>query len=67
MSYMFNWCESLKELSDISKWNTKNVTNMRHMFLGCESLKELPDIFNGIQMKLKRNMKYLHFVMKILP
>ena len=27
-------CESLKELPDISKWDTKNVTDMSDMFDG---------------------------------
>ena len=44
MSYMFNRCELLKELLDISKLDNKNVTNMSGMFNRCESLKELPDI-----------------------
>ena len=44
MSLMFYSCTSLKELPDISKWDTKNVTNMSDMFFGCKSLKELPDI-----------------------
>jgi surface protein len=35
---------SLEYLSDISKWNTKNVTNMSYMFSGCSSLEFLPDI-----------------------
>ena len=41
---MFYYCESLKELPDISKWNTKNVNDMSYIFSYCESLKELPDI-----------------------
>jgi len=44
MSDMFYGCKSLKELSDISKWDTKNVINMSSMFSIFESLKELPDI-----------------------
>ena len=44
MSYMFSGCKSLKELPDISKWDTKNVTNMRGMFYDCNSLNNLPDI-----------------------
>ena len=44
MSYMFYYCESLKNLPDISKWDTKNVTNMSYMFSYCKSLKNLPDI-----------------------
>ena len=31
MSYMFDGCSSLLSLSDISKWNTNNVTYMRYV------------------------------------
>ena len=41
---MFGGCKSLNSLPDISKWNTKNVTNMSCMFYYCESLNSLPDI-----------------------
>ena len=50
MSYMFcndnNYdnCCSLLSFSDISKWDTKNVTDMSLMFCGCDLLSELPDI-----------------------
>ena len=44
MSYMFYWCKSLYSLPDISKWDTKNITNMKQMFSYCKSLKSLPDI-----------------------
>jgi len=44
MSYMFNKCNSLNSLPDISKWNTKNVTRMDSMFRNCSSLNSLPDI-----------------------
>ena len=43
---MFSDCSSLIELPDISKWDTKNVTNITGMFNNCSSLKELPDISN---------------------
>ena len=46
MSYMFYGCKSLISLSDISNWNTNNVTNMSFMFFGCKSLISLPDISN---------------------
>ena len=36
---MFYECESLISLPDISKWNTKNVSNMVGMFYECKSLK----------------------------
>ena len=38
------FCNSLISLPDISKWNTKNVTDMSFMFYSCESLISLPDI-----------------------
>ena len=44
ISYLFSKCSSLKYLPDISKWNTKKVTNMLGMFYNCSSLKYLPDI-----------------------
>ena len=44
MRYMFNDCESLSYLPDISKWNTSQVTNMSYMFYNCKSLSSLPDI-----------------------
>jgi glycerol-3-phosphate dehydrogenase (NAD(P)+) len=34
----------LKSLPDISKWDTKNVTNMSNMFLYCLELTSLPDL-----------------------
>ena len=44
MSHMFYKCNSLISLPDISKWNTKNVTDMSDMFYNCTSLESLPDI-----------------------
>ena len=46
MCSMFNYCESLISLPDISKWNTKNVTNMSWIFHGCKSLEKIPNNFN---------------------
>ena len=43
---MYCRCSSLSSLPDISKWNTKNITNMIYMFNGCSSLSSLPDISN---------------------
>jgi len=43
-SKMFSECFTLKELPDISKWNTNNVTDMSFMLFGCPSLNSLPDI-----------------------
>ena len=41
---MFSNCSSLSSLPDISKWDTKNITDMSYMFRGCSSLSSLPDI-----------------------
>ena len=41
---MFYRRGKLKSISDISKWNTSNVTNMEYMFYGCRSLKSLLEI-----------------------
>ena len=53
---MFSFCESLKSLPDISKWNTKNVTNMSEMLFGCISLKSLPPILKD-KIEKKFNQK----------
>ena len=44
LSHMFYKCESLVSLTDISKLNISNVTDINGMFYGCESLVSLPDI-----------------------
>ena len=44
MSYMFNNCNSLLDLPDISTWNTSNIKDMSYMFYDCSILKKLPDI-----------------------
>ena len=41
---MFCNCRSLIALPDISKWNTKKVTNLQGIFEGCSSLFSLPNI-----------------------
>lgn len=37
---MFYNCTSLNSLSDISKWNTNNVTDMSYMFKGCSKVPD---------------------------
>ena len=44
MHSMFDGCNLLKSLSDISDWDTKNVTDMSYIFNKCSSLVSLPDI-----------------------
>ena len=41
---MFYGYSKLTSLPDISKWDTKNLTNMSYMFCRCKSLSSLPDI-----------------------
>ena len=57
-SYMFDECKSLITLTDITKWNTKNITNMSNIFHLCESLISLPDIskWNTINVKDMNSM-----------
>jgi len=45
-------------MNSISKWNTKNVTNMNSMFRGCSSLISLPDISKW-NIKYVTNMDYI--------
>ena len=44
MSGIFNECEIITSLPDISGWNTSNVIKMNNMFSFCEKLIEIPDI-----------------------
>ena len=44
MYCMFNECQSLFSLPDISKWNTSNIYNMGNIFRNCKSLSYLSDI-----------------------
>ena len=44
MNCIFYGCSLLKELPDISKWNMKNVEDIRYMFYELNSLISLPDI-----------------------
>ena len=44
MSELFSGCSSLISIPDISKWNTKNITNLEKMLSGCISLTHFPNI-----------------------
>ena len=46
MKCMFFLCQKLMNISDISNWNTNNVTDMSGIFAECSSLISLPDISN---------------------
>ena len=60
MSDVFYNCESLKELPDISKWNTENVENVNSMFENCISLTSLPNISKWII----TNILYMNYTFK---
>ena len=51
--HLFNECNSLISLPDISKWNISNVKDMSYMFNGCKSLESLPDISQWKTSKVK--------------
>ena len=53
ISYLFNECNSLISLPDISKWNISNAKDMSYMFNGCKSLESLPDISQWKTSKVK--------------
>ena len=44
LSYLFNGCENILSLPDISLINTKNINNISCMFDGCKLIKTIPDI-----------------------
>ncbi len=50
---MFQDCKSLKNLPDISKWNTIKVIDMSFMFFNCSSLASLPNISKWKTKKVK--------------
>ena len=60
MCMMFSNCSSLNNLPDISKWDTKNVTNMSNIFSGCNSLNNLADISKR-NTKNVTNMSHMFF------
>jgi surface protein len=64
ISGMFNNCESLSSLPDISKWNTNNAINMSHLFYFCSSLSSLPDISKWNTNNVN-NMSYLFCFLSI--
>ena len=41
---VYDLSTEIKSFYEISKWDTKNVTDMSFIFAGCESLNHLPDI-----------------------
>ena len=68
MSHMFYYCKSLNSLPDISKWDTKNVTNMDYMFSRCKSLTSMPDISKWeLNKNLKKDYMFYNCDEKIIP
>ena len=69
MSHMFNGCNSLNYLPDLSSWNTSNIYDMSFMFSSCHSLLSLPDIskWNTSNVNSMRQMFYECNLLKSLP
>ena len=44
MQSLFELCQSLKKLPDISKWNTDKVDDISNLFSECSSLETIPDL-----------------------
>ena len=57
MSYMFQSCNSLKDIN-LSNFNTQNATNMSGIFFNCYSLKKENIITNDNKI-LNQIKKYL--------
>ena len=53
-SNLFDGCQSLVSLPDISKWDTSNVNDMRCLFSRCCSLTYLSDISNWNTSNVKK-------------
>ena len=58
ISFMFNECNSLISLPDITNLNCFNITNMCGMFSRCETIKSIPDISNLDT----KNVKYISYL-----
>ena len=68
MGYLFSDCSSLNSLPDISKWDTRNVSDMSHLFYNCSSLTSFPDISVWvIKRKLKKDSMFQGVDKKIIP
>ena len=65
MYSLFNDCNSLISLPDISNWNTTDVTIMKSMFRYCTSLESLPDISKWNTKNVK-DMSYIFYECKAL-
>ena len=63
MSYMFNYCNSLSFITNISNLDTSKVTNMQSMFSGCEFI---PNISNWDTSKVT-NMQLMFSGCKYIP
>lgn len=44
MSFMFDGCDCLTDVTDLAQWDMYDVKNLSHLFNGCSSLESLPDI-----------------------
>lgn len=58
---MFNECQELEEIPNISGWNTENVESMGFLFCDCQKITKLPDIYKWNMKKVKNlNSMFCH-------
>ena len=60
MSNMFDGCEKINRINDISDWNTSKVESMCKMFYGCASLENLENILTW-NTKNVTDMSYMFY------
>ena len=58
VSHMFNECQLLLSVSQISNWDSSHITTMKCMFNRCKNLISLPDI-SYLNTSLVKNMSFL--------
>ena len=58
VSHMFNECESLLSVTQMSNWDFSHITNMKCMFNRCKNLTSLPDI-SCLNTSRVKNMSFL--------
>ena len=51
---MFNHCENLTSLPNISVWNVTNVEDMNYMFQGWKNISSVPDFSKWKAVKLRQ-------------
>ena len=65
---MFNNCNSLKSLPDLSQWKIRETVDINCMFSNCKSLKSIPDISEWeIGKSIQKNLMFDGCNEEIIP